>query len=106
MIWVIALTLLVVIYTGDTIQANKWFHFSLHEPVSHTALHEARNDWIQQRRSLSTNDQGKHIIHYYTIASNNQTELQNLLFSAQLWGIDLQVKFLSSILLVSDRCLD
>lgn len=81
--------------------ANKWFHFSYQQPSSYLSLRQARVEWSQQRFSLSTDEHDHHVIHYYTIASDNQTELQNLLFSAKLSGINLQA---SSLLFYSPVC--
>jgi hypothetical protein len=40
---------------------------------------------------LSRDRQGKHVVHFFTVASENQTELQNLLTSAKLSGVEVKV---------------
>lgn len=77
---------------GQIETAAAWFGFSLSSPPSYATLQTDRSDWIEQQRStLSRDRHGKLIVHFFTVASENQTELQNLLTSAKLSGIQLKV---------------
>ena len=70
-----------------------WFQRSLIAPHYHV-VDEYRHKWHAQRAHLHRNEHMRIVTHYYTVASEMTDGLQNLLFSAKLAGIDLQVNLL------------
>jgi hypothetical protein len=68
-------------------------YFALQVPaISYSAVRASRLQWQQQRRLYSQKEaQGGYKTHFYTVASHNNTELQNLEFSARFAGVDLVV---------------
>lgn len=65
-------------------------------PVSYTSVHRARQRWHEQRKRYASLDQGfdpdrGYKVHFFTVASDNTTGLQNLEFTASLAGVQLRV---------------
>jgi hypothetical protein len=89
---------------GQMHQAALWFDRSLGEAPSFATIARERALWAQQRSQLSLDQRGHPLVHFYTVASANETELQNLQRSARLAGIELKVPF-PSLLLSSERWL-
>lgn len=70
-------------------------YFSVQVPVvDYATVRAARVRWREQRRlysSIGPPSQQPYKVHFYTVASHNKTELQNLEFTARLAGVELEV---------------
>jgi hypothetical protein len=64
-------------------------------PVAYSTVHATRLRWSKQREQYSIRvtspETTRYRTHFYTVASHNNTELQNLEFTARLAGVELKV---------------
>ena len=68
-----------------------WYQKSLSPPSSYETIKKEKKIWETQKRDLTRKKNGKYYIHYYTIASEENSYVSNLKFSADLAGIELKV---------------
>ena len=83
-----------LVIVGDARLGLKWFRASLTAPLYVTVFY-ARHAWYQERQLfLQAVPEGGSVLfttHYFTVASENTDELKNLLFSAEVADVFIQV---------------
>ena len=84
---------------GLVASALMWYDKLLTTP-SYSLVHRHREEWRQQRKQLTRRqDNGMHKVHIFTAASDATDELTNLLSSAYVAGVQVNVSIFPSYIL-------
>ena len=80
-----------LVLAGSTSDSIDYFSKQL-QPITYAKVRETRRRWYIQREVYSKHySQKPYKVHFYTVASENKTNLQNLELTAKLAGVQLQV---------------